>query len=309
MKVWTWNYAADPAVSNIPQAVQAYYDFSDPLSQALWVWSPEMWVNRRITFYLGGQRITAKQAAARLKVLPVLTHAHPFYYEHLPTAPKNFSPESIEATRDMNKQMYQSLTGWYFGRMTAAQADDIEHLADFEGFHDWSKAPLVPGAAYDVSADAAATQCHLFTRCVRDAGFDGPIANYDTSFSPDPLVAGGGNNRATPNHVPGAGDARSIVISGYSSGGPHGCLTEAEVMDAINKVPNKAWLILDDYQPGLSKLIQAARESGKISNLGLWGTVKGSVTDTRHRESGGDRGWQREMDAMISEAAGPAAGV
>lgn len=296
MIVAAWNYAPDKAVSPVRQAAQAYVDFRD-LDDG---WK-EKWGKRRISFFVDGKSATAQQAAARLMELPVLTWAHPYHQAHIPDAPAAFSRESIEAHEQLVASARSDLRT---AGLSEHRLDRLNHVLDFEGFAPYTKPPLIPGAAYSVQADHATTACHLFGDALRLCSWDqrdsSGAANYHTCHGADPLVAGGGSNRATPAHVPGALDGRTTFISGYSSGGPHGCLTELEVLDAIAKARAPVWLVLDDHQPGRANLIRVARASGKVRVLYLWGTVKESATDSKHRYEGADKAWQKATDAAIA---------
>jgi hypothetical protein len=296
--VVAWNYAPDPEVSPIKHAVQAYVDFRD--LDGGW---KEKWEKRRITFVVDGKESTPERAAARLMEVPVLTWAHPFHQEHVAGAPPAFSPESIDANKELVARARLALRN---AGLSEHRCDRLYHIVDFEGFHSYTKPPLQPGAAYSVAADHATTACHLFGQALAECSWDTRgtgAANYHTAHGPHPLVAGGGNNRATPAHVPGAMDGRTTFLSGYSSGGPWGCLTSAEVIDAINKSPAGVplWIILDDYQPERAAIIRAAKASGKVKLIVLWGTVPESVPDNRHRYAGADKAWQRATDEQIAK--------
>lgn len=309
MLVAAWNYTPDATVSPVRQAVQAYFEFRDFEDG----WKVK-WSQRRIVFNVDGKLASPEAAARRLMVLPVLTWAHPYYIAHVDGAPPAFSPESIDA----HKQLVAS------ARLMLRQAglsehrcDRIFHAVDFEAFTPYTKPGLVPGAAFAVQTDHASTACHLFgealAACSWDQRGDSGAANYHTCHAADPLVAGGlPYNRATPNHVPGSMDGRTTFISGYSKGGPAGCLNEAEMLDAIAKAKAPVWLVIDDYQPGRGNIIAAAKKSGKVRLLMLWGTVQASVTDGKHRDAmpadqsvgwGGkqpDDAWQTQTDEAIA---------
>lgn len=294
--VAAWNYVPNASVSKVKQAVQAYIDFRDPS----WV---HKWSHRRITWYVDGKEATPQRAAARLMELPVLTWAHPYHHYYVEGSPPTFSPESVEAYKALVASARTQLRS---NGLSEYRLDRIFHLLDFEAFHAYDKAPLIPGATYSVKADHATTACHLFGQALAACSWDqrdhSGAANYHTTHRADPLVAGGANNRATPAHVPAALDGRTTFLSGYATGGPGGCLTEEEMLDAISKAAAPLWIVLDDHQPGRSRIIAAARASGKVRLIALWGTVKEAVTDNRHRYEGGDPIWQLEQDRAIQEA-------
>lgn len=306
MIVAAWNYAPDETVSPVRQAVQAYVDFRD-LEDG---WR-DKWEKRRISFFLDGMQITPERAVARLLELPVLTWAHPYHQAHVEGAPAAFSPESIDAHRQLVKSAKLALRS---AGLSEHRCDRLFHVVDFEAFNSYAKPPLVPGAAFAVQTDHASTACHLFGQALEACSWDtrdtAGAANYHTCHAADPFVAGSagqGSNRATPCHVPGAMDGRTTFISLYSSGGTWGCLTEAESLDAIAKAPAGSWLVIDDHQPGRGKIIAAAKKSGKFSLLLLWGTVKESVADGKHRDrlpagdaKAADTRWQKGTDAAIA---------
>lgn len=301
MVVAAWNYAPDASVSPVKQAVQAYFDFSDAARN-------HKWERRRITWYVDGKEATAQRAAARLMELPVLTWAHPYHLSYVDGAPPAFSPESIDAHKQLIASARRMLRE---SGLSEHRCDRLFHITDFEAFTPYTKIPLVPGAAFAVQADHASTACHLFGQALAECSWDTRgtgAANYHTCHGPHPFVAGGlPNNRATPCHVPGSMDGRTTFISLYSTGGPWGCLTEAESLDAIRKAQPGSWLVVEDYQPGRGNIIRAAQASGRIRLLVLWGTVEGSVPDGKHRDTvpadhpkQPDKTWQKQTDAAIA---------
>lgn len=260
MIVAAWNYTPDPTVSPVCRAVQCHVNF-DTLE-------PE--------FFVDGKLATPRQASVVLRKVPVLTWAHPFHQQTYPQFGGPFSERSIADTRQMVATAYKRLrkAGGLFG--SAAWLDTVRHVTDFEGFNDYSKPPVKADAPFAVVTDHASTACHLFGQALRMAGFDGPAANYGTCHGPVCPALGGGNNRATPAHVPGGMDARTTFLTGYTSGGPDGCLQAQELESSFDDAPHPAWLAIDDYQPGRESIIRNAYESG-VALLLLWGTEKDSV--------------------------------
>ncbi len=304
MIVAAWNYAPDASVSPVRQAVQAYLDFRD-FSDG---WK-EKWSKRRVVFHVDGVPATSERAVARLLELPVLTWAHPYHCSHIEGGPAAFSPESIDAHKQLVADARLALRS---AGLSEHRCDRLFHVVDFEAFNSYAKPPLVPGAAYAVQTDHASTACHLFGQALQACSWDtrdtAGAANYHTCHAADPFVAGGlPNNRATPPHVPASMDGRTVFVSLYTSGGTWGCLTEAEGLDAIAKAPAGSWLVIDDHQPGRANLIRSAKASGRVRLLLLWGTVKESVADGKHRDKvpagdpkAPDKGWQKSTDSAIA---------
>jgi hypothetical protein len=97
-------------------------------------------------------------------------------------------------------------------------------------------------------------------------------------------------------------DGRTTFLSGYTSGGPHGCLTEAEVLNGIEKARGPVWLVIEDYQPGRANIIRAAKASGKVRLLGLWGTDHHEdQPDLAPQNRQRHRQWAKRQDARIAE--------
>lgn len=294
--VFAWNYTPDPAVTRVRRAVQAYIDFRDPIDGA------PRWAARRVRFYVDGASASPEQAVARLLELPVLTWAHPYHLAGIAGAPAEFSPESIDAHQALVASARIALRS---SGLSEYRCDRISHVVDFESFADYSKPPLVTGAAFAVQADHATTACHLFGQALRDSSWDqrdgAGAANYGTNHSGSPLVAGGGNQRATPAYVPGSMDQRTRFLSGYTSGGPFGCLGEAELLDAIGKAAGgSVWIAVDDYQPGRDSIISAAL--GRCKLIALWGTEPGTAGAEAGNRSMAE--WSSKQDAAIAAATG-----
>jgi hypothetical protein len=302
--IFAWNYTPDASVSPVKRAVQAYIDFR-PKAQADKddVWYPHAWENRHIAFYVDGKRATVREAARRLKELPVLTWAHPYHYDEFGSK-FSFSPEAIIATQEMVlsvKSQLRSFIKCRFDYLSKAQLNAICNVLDFEGFAPYTKPPIQDGTGFAVYCDHASTACHLFGEALRKAGIEGDAANYHTSHTNIlPVLGGGGNQRQTPSHVPGALDGKTTFLSAYTSGGPYGCLTSAEVYHGILNAPGPLWIVLEDYQPDLEILIKAAKTRG-VKLLGLWGTDK-TVTETSGQPDRTDPVWSKNQDIKIYTA-------
>lgn len=293
--VFAWNYTPDPAATGVLRAVQAYVDFRTIPGD----WSPR-WENRRITFFVDGKQATTAQAAARLKVLPVLTWAHPYHWRDVAGAPEEFSPESVAAVRELVRSAKQALRA----DLTELRLRRIRHVTDFEGFADYAKPPVKAEAPFAVVTDHATTACYLFGEALRACswiGDDGGAANYATCHAAVCPTAGGGKNRQTPAHVPASMDGRTTFLSGYTSGGPWGCLTADEVLDGLAKMPGPVWLALDDYQPGRDRIIRAAKAVG-VEVISLWGTEKGVAGTAAADRS--NSAWSKKQDQDIAAELG-----
>jgi len=292
MVVFAWNYTPDPQVTSVKRAVAAHFHWGDGGT----------WAERGIRFYVDGQVATARQAAARLRELPVLTWCHPYHYKDIPGAPANFSPEAVKVTEELVALAKTELL-----RVLSEEViDRINHVVDFEGFAHYDKPNLVPGATFAVGTDHASTACHLFGAALRACGWeqkDGSgAANYGTCHAARcPNLGVEPHFRQTPAHVPGSMDSKTTFLTGYTSGGPQGCLSEEELLDGIAKARGTVWLAIEDYQPKRGAVIRAAKASGKVRLLALWGTEydeKRPAVRDRQR----NRQWAREQDSAIAEA-------
>ena len=292
MLVFAWNYTPDPQVTPVKRAVQAYFYWGDA----------DRWEDRSVRFTVDGQTATTPQAAARLRELPVLTWTHPYHYKDIPGAPPNFSPESIKATEVLIAQAKTELL-----KILPEEAlDRINHVTDFESFASYERPNLVAGTSFAVGTDHASTACHLFGAALRACGWDqkagAGAANYGTSHGPRcPKLGVEPHFRQTPAHVPGSMDGKTTFLTGYTSGGPDGCLSEAELLDGIAKARGSTWLVIEDYQPRRGNVIRAAKASGKIRLLGLWGTEYDEKNPAPHDRQR-NRQWARAQDSAIAEA-------
>ena len=293
MIVFAWNYTPDPSTSPVKRAVQAYFDFGPA----------NVWKDRRITFYVDDRTATPREAIARLREVPVLTWAHPYHYEHVKDAPANFASEAVEATNALIAQAKDAL----LAVSDEAFISKINHVVDFENFADASKPSLVPGASFAVRCDHASTACHLFGAALKLCKWEqrggAGAANNHTAHGPKcPPLGTEPNFRQTPYHVPGSMDGRTTFLSGYTSGGTYGCMTEEEVLNGIEKARGPVWLVIEDYQPGRANIIRAAKASGKVRVLGLWGTdfhegKPEHAPQNRQR----NKQWAKRQDARIAE--------
>ena len=251
-------------------------------------------------------------------------------------APAQFSPEDMEGHRQLVAEARSRLRE---AGMTETELSDIWQVLDFENDGPYFKAPFAFGSgefagqhAIGNSVSHMATACYLFTDALRSCGWyqserAGAI-NYHTNTTAKRRLYGVEPfHRATPYWIPGALDGRTECVSGYWIGGPSGCFSEAEMMDVIRDAPGPLVLVLEDNQPGLFDLLRAAKESGKVPMVLLWGSgyrdgdTEGDrawrrTVGKRHREKGGrrpdgspdeersgDAAWMRLQDAAIWQAA------
>ena len=222
--------------------------------------------------------------------------------------PADFCDESIATTKRLVAEVRER-----FQRcgMSEEALAGINHVLDFEC---WEQKPIA-GATLGKEAPYGVTACYLFTDALKACGWNqnelGGAANYNTNHSGTIVALGGPpHNRCTPQPVPGSLDGRTTFVSGYLQGGPRGCLTEAEMMDVIAKSPAPLWLALEDNNPGLMRILRAAKASGKVRLVMLWGNGKPNEltgdTGDHHRakNKGGSVEWMRQQDERIGRAIG-----
>lgn len=279
---FAWNYTPDQTVTPLLQAVQLHYAYDRKAHE----------------WYFPGNRtpLTIEQVAARLLVLPVITHGsvfHPHFYSGRPFCEDGIADTERMITGAMN-DLCSVLSEMVIGR--------VRHVLDLESFNHYDKPPVDPLAPYAAKADHATTGCHIWTRLMRLAGFTGQVANYATSHRDEHKPVGGGRNRMTPAHVPGACSREVVFYSAYSSGGPHGCLDDSEVIAAINATEGDMWLCVEDYQPNMRGVIGAFRSRPRRGLLGLWGTDPTDLPAGVGNNHRGNAAWARQRDTAHAAA-------
>lgn len=239
------------------------------------------WPNVVPAFNVDGRDVPARDAVARLKLLPVLDWVID------KGVPPDWSAANVAKINSIVRTVYKSLGGWW-GLSKAFRAT-IRHVTDFE---DYTQAIDRTSARLSETTGMpfAGTFAHVMGQALRSAGFVGPAANYAMAHGPDcPPLGGPPFNRATPFHCPAAMDGRTTFLSGYTSpvddpdpegDGPDGCLKSAELIDAMERSGYRwyenpqMWLALSaDYQPSMESVIHAAVENG-VDLLLLWADEK-----------------------------------
>lgn len=268
MITFAWNYTPNPELTKTKRIVQAWIDFRrKDLADANDVWHEWRWENRHIAFYVDGKRASPKEAAERLRECPAIAWAFPYHYTSVGV--EDFSPEAVVATEELVAQTRRMLRNCGKSRLSEKEMLNVYHVLDFE-----NDGPHIPDrfGRMPTNVPHLATACYLFSTALRLAGWGERMANYNTNhrverkeFGQEPYF------RSTPYHIPASLDQRTIFSSGYTSGGPQGCLTEEEMWDVILKAGSPLWLALDDYQPGLENLIRLAKEK-EVELIGFWGS-------------------------------------
>lgn len=282
---FAWNYTPDPSVTRLLQAPQLHYAYDRKVHE----------------WYFPGNRtpLTIRQVAARLLVLPVITHGsvlHPHFYNGRP-----FCTDGLVDTTRMVQGAYAELKSV----LSQEEIEGLSNVLDLESFNPYDKPPVDPAAPYAAKADHATTGCHIWTRMMRSVGFLGPLANYATSHRDEHKPVGGGNNRMTPAHVPGACSPEIVFYSAYSSGGPHGCLNDGEVISAINATEGDMWLCVEDYQINMRGVIGAFKARPRRGLLAFWGTDPTDLPAGVGNNHRGNAAWSKQRD--IAHAAALAA--
>ena len=270
-------------VAGVPVAAEAHFDYRDLSGDWSWKWSA-----RKVTFAVDGKFVDDETAAARLMALPVLTWWNIYHPDGttLPDLPAGgmFGPDAVQGHRDMVADVRQRL----LEQISNYRLERLHNITDAE-----EVGTLLPSAfakpdagglirinaaspwEWPTYGPSAITRCYLlseaFTACSWDVRGDAVRANYATNHSSArPRLGIEPYFRATPYWAPASLDGRTTFISGYSTGGPNGCLTEDEVTAAINQAAGPIVLALDRYQPGIERLIPLARNSGKVRLILLW---------------------------------------
>ncbi len=300
MIVAAWNYKPDASVSPVKGILRAGFRYRCPPGP--WDWSAVY-----IAFTVDGKDVTDARAAARLREVPVMDWVTVYWWKSFhDKPPRDFCDESIATTKRLVADVRERLMRC---GMTAEQLADVNHVLDFEC---WEQRQ-VPGATMAKEAPYGVTACYLFTEALNACGWKpserGGAANYNTNHGGKLIPLGGPpHNRMTPYPIPGSLDGRTTFISGYLEGGPRGCMTEAEMLDVIQKAPAPLWLALEDNNPGLVRILRAAKASGKVRLVLLWGNgepnEKTGDTGDRHRDrsKGGSKAWMKQQDERIARA-------
>jgi len=315
MQVVAWNYTPDPAVSRVRPIVTAYLDYRRIPGD----WTSH-WDQRRITFYIGPDRATDREAADELRTNNVLTWVHPYHSQHVIGAPAQFSSEDIAGHKGLVREARSRLRA---AGLSDARLRDVRHVLDFENDGPFFRSafPLASGEhVWGTSVSHLSTCCYLFGDALRAANWNqsarGNVANYMTNHTATRRLYGAEPyKRTTPHWVPGSANADTIFIAGYWTGGPFGCYTEAELADVIVNTPAdvRLWLVLEDNNPGLLRLLKLARDSGLVELVLLWGcgypddATPGAAAwraAVGNAYRGGDPAWETKQDRAIAEACG-----
>jgi len=302
MIVTAWNYTPDSSVTPVRGVLRAGFRYRHP--PGAWDWSAVY-----LAFSVDGKDVSDSRAAARLREVPVIDWVNVYSWPTFHSEPPHeFCDESIETTKRLVAEVKERLSRV---GMADEQLASLLHVLDIEN---WEQ-KQIPSATLGREAPFGVTACYLFTDAMNSCGWKpnekGGAANYNTSHSGNIIPMGGPpHNRMTPMPVPGSLDGRTTFVSGYLQGGPRGCMNEDEMMDVIAKSPAPLWLALEDNNPGLVRILRAAKASGKVRLVMLWGNGKSNEhtgdTGSRHRENrnGGDRDWMKQQDERIARAIG-----
>jgi len=277
ISAWHWKPSS---VLPIKQAAEAHFDYRDLSFD--WNWR---WKSRKVTFAIDGQWSTPAAAAQRLIEVPVLTWWNVYHTSAAEGAPPEFHSNSINGHGEMIKQAKIDLKK---AGLPPSRLNRINHILDdenggpyytskFARFDDNNNMIIGKESYWEwpTNVPHIATSNHLFGRHLKNCDWqrlDGTVVcNYMTNHGPIRAEYGvAPYYRSTPFWVPGSLDQKTTFITGYWTGGPDGCLTEAEVMDVIKKAPAPIVLALDDYQPGRANILIEARKSRKVKIVLLW---------------------------------------
>lgn len=186
------------------------------------------WPNSVPEFYVDGRKATAREAAVRLRSVPVID------WVFNAGIPAGFDSSNVMAWRRVVADVRKALGGWR--GLTKRQINAIFHLSDFEN---WTGYP-----AQNFSSQA----CDWFAWCLREAGFGGDYGNYATVPHGKPTLY--------PCAQTYAAGVNTQVLVGYMVAEPGKCYTAADVercMEAANprwsgRAPaTPFWIVLSEY--------------------------------------------------------------
>lgn len=289
MKIVTWNYTSTN--TSLKPILRIGFRYNNELRNGVYGWdAPWDWNRLYIAYSIGNTDVTPKQAAKYLKTNPVLDWVNVFHWKMFHSAaPTDFCPEAVDCVRKHLLATRKALTPFLRGNFGTLNVHSLYHLLDFE--NNGPQKPSKFSDGFPTNTPHLATASYLFSEALVYAEWRYlGAANYNTCHSTDAKDYGVAPYwRATPYKADGAFKNNLLFHAGYWIGGPNGCLNANEVIDVINRSPDRLWLALDDYQPGLTEILDTANRSGKVELIILWGSEVPGKT-------------REEKDAAITEA-------
>jgi len=218
------------------------------------------WPNCTPYFTVDGREVTARDAVARLKLVPVID----WIFNH--GIPAGFDSANVMALRGVVEAVYKALGGWR--GMSKAKRNTIFHLTDAEN---WTGYP---------AQNFASQLCDWFAWCLLEVGFGGDYGNYATVPENKLTVYPCAQTKALGPDVQ--------VLSGYAISEPGKCYSARDVERCLliaTFYPDQ-WIVLSEY----NDLENFADAVDYEANILIW-------TDEAKRKA--DPEWARQQDKAI----------
>jgi len=229
------------------------------------------WPNCTPYFTVDGREVPARDAAARLKLVPVID------WIFNAGIPAGFDSANVMALCDAVEAVYKALGGWR--GLSKAKRNGIFHLTDAEN---WTGYP---------AQTFAGQLCDWFAWCLREVGFGGDYGNYATVPAGKPTLYPCAQTAARTT-VP--------VLVAYMVSEPGKCYPAVDVARCLERATNTVrspgvvmrwnpptvWIVLSEYNDPES--FADAVDCG--ANILIW-------TDEAKRNA--DPEWARQQDKAI----------
>jgi len=222
------------------------------------------WPNCTPYFTVDGREVTAREAVARLKLVPVID------WIFNAGIPAGFDSSNVMALCDVVEAVYKALGGWR--GLSRAKRNTIFHLTDAEN---WTGYP---------AQTFAGQLCDWFAWCLREVGFGGDYGNYATVPAGKPTLYPCAQTAAT-------GPTLTVPV-GYMVSEPGKCYSAADVDRCMIRASGTGlnadpfWVVLSEYND-LESFDDAIDVGG---NILIW-------TDEAKRKA--DPEWARQQDKAI----------
>jgi len=218
------------------------------------------WPNVVPYFTVDGREVPARDAVARLKIVPVMD------WIFNAGIPAGFDSSNVMALCDVVEAVYKALGGWR--GLSKAKRNTIFHLTDAEN---WTGYP---------AQTFAGQLCDWFAWCLREVGFGGDYGNYATVPAGKPTLY--------PCAQTAAFGPRSVVLVGYMVSEPGKCYSPIDVRRCLTSAVGYApgWVVLSEYND-----LESFKDVAEMgANLLIW-------TDEAKRKA--DPEWARAQDKAI----------